>query len=86
MTETMKPEPASLAAAPRCQAKRRSGQSCHSPAVRGKRVCRMHGGAKGSGAPRGERHPKYKHGRWSVEARADRAAAHALLRALESDA
>ncbi len=27
---------------------------CMSPAVRGKRRCRMHGGAAGSGAPRGE--------------------------------
>jgi len=43
----------------------------------------MHGGSKKSGAPRGERHPKFKHGRWSVEARAERAAAHALLRSLK---
>lgn len=31
--------------APRCQAKsKRSGRPCRNPAVRGKRVCRMHGG------------------------------------------
>ena len=76
-------EPQSLADAPRCQARTRAGMSCRSHAVRGKRVCRMHGGAAGSGAPTGERNGKFKHGRWSIEARADRAAAHALLRALE---
>lgn len=75
--------PASLRKAPRCQAKTRQGLSCLSPAANGKRVCRMHGGSKKSGAPRGERHPKFKHGRWSVEARAERAAAHALLRSLK---
>jgi hypothetical protein len=38
---------------PRCGAKTRSGKPCMSPAVRGKKRCRMHGGAKGSGAPIG---------------------------------
>lgn len=41
--------------APRCGArtKRNDGNSCRSPAVRGKDRCRIHGGAKGSGAQRG---------------------------------
>ncbi|HYS87985.1 MAG TPA: HGGxSTG domain-containing protein, partial [Bradyrhizobium sp.] len=34
-----------MLASPRCGAKIRSGGSCRSPAVRGKRRCRMHGGA-----------------------------------------
>ena len=38
---------------PRCGAKTRNGGSCRAPAVKGKKRCRMHGGAKGSGAPRG---------------------------------
>lgn len=39
--------------APRCHAKsKRSGIQCKSPAVRGKKVCRMHGGSRGSGAPK----------------------------------
>jgi uncharacterized protein YjcR len=36
----------------RCDAKTRSGKVCSSPAVQGKKRCRMHGGAAGSGAPR----------------------------------
>ncbi|MDQ2084771.1 HGGxSTG domain-containing protein [Xanthobacteraceae bacterium Astr-EGSB] len=39
----------------RCGAKTRAGTSCRAPAVRGKNRCRMHGGAAGSGAPRGNR-------------------------------
>ena len=38
---------------PRCGAKTRNGGSCRAPAVKGKKRCRMHGGARGSGAPRG---------------------------------
>ena len=47
--------------APRCHAKaKRTGEQCKAPAVRGWRVCRVHG-ARG-GAPRGPRHPNFKHG------------------------
>ena len=42
-----------MLASPRCGANIRSGGSCRAPAMRGKRRCRMHGGAPGSGAPRG---------------------------------
>lgn len=38
---------------PRCGARTRKQSPCLSPAVRGKNRCRMHGGAKGSGAPKG---------------------------------
>jgi hypothetical protein len=46
-------------AAPRCGAKsKRSGLPCQSPAVRGHRVCRMHG-ARG-GAPDGKRKGNFR--------------------------
>jgi hypothetical protein len=48
-------EPAALRAAPRCGARTRSGSPCRSPIVNGEKRCRMHGGAVGSGAPKGGR-------------------------------
>lgn len=39
-----------MMASPRCGARTRSGGVCKSPAVSGRRRCRMHGGAMGSGA------------------------------------
>jgi len=40
--------------APRCGAHARTtGKPCKAPALRGKKRCRMHGGAKGSGGQRG---------------------------------
>jgi uncharacterized protein YjcR len=50
----------------RCGAKTRSGKPCNSPAVAGKFRCRMHGGAKGSGAPRGNKNA-LKHGTYTRE-------------------
>lgn len=38
---------------PRCGAKTRAGGACRAPAIAGKRRCRMHGGAVGSGGQRG---------------------------------
>jgi len=43
--------------------------------------CRMHGG-KSPGAPRGERHPNYRHGRRAIELRLERRALRAALRAM----
>jgi uncharacterized protein YjcR len=48
----------------RCGAKTRGGGACKSPAVSGKQRCRMHGGAKGSGAPLGNSNA-WKHGYYS---------------------
>lgn len=60
-------------AAPRCAAKsKRTGLPCKNPAVRGWKVCRMHG-ARG-GHPPGKDHPSWQHGMRSqewVEARAE---------------
>ena len=47
-----------MLASPRCGARTRSGGSCRAPAVHGKTRCRMHGGAEGSGAPRGNRNAR----------------------------
>ncbi|WP_366930070.1 HGGxSTG domain-containing protein [uncultured Sphingomonas sp.] len=61
----MQREPEVLANAPRCLARTRSGTPCQSPAVRGKRRCRMHGGTN-PGAPRGNRNA-LKHGLRTAE-------------------
>jgi hypothetical protein len=65
-------EPLPLWLAPRCCAKTRSGKPCQSPIVHGKKRCRMHGGAAGSGAPKGERNGNYRHGHYTAEAIAER--------------
>ena len=67
-----------MLASPRCGAKIRSGGSCRSPAVRGKRRCRMHGGAPKSGAPGGNQNAR-KHGRFTRDAIAGRRRIQALL-------
>ena len=38
--------------------------------MKGKKRCRIHGGAKGSGAPKGERNGSYRHGLRTAEAMA----------------
>jgi len=63
---------------PRCGAKIRSGGACRAPAVRGKQRCRMHGGAPGSGAPKGNRNAR-KHGLFTGEAIAERKRIQVLL-------
>jgi hypothetical protein len=55
----------------RCGAKTRAGTPCKSPSVHDKKRCRMHGGAPGSGAPRGNMNA-LKHGRYTREAIAER--------------
>jgi hypothetical protein len=53
---------ANMAQAPRCGAKTRAGHPCRQAAVSGRARCRMHGGATGSGGPRGNRNGNFKHG------------------------
>ncbi|MDE2377612.1 HGGxSTG domain-containing protein [Bradyrhizobium sp.] len=67
-----------MRASPRCGAKTRDGAACRAPAMRGKRRCRMHGGAKGSGAPRGNRN-RFKHGRFGADVIAERREIRVLL-------
>ena len=67
-----------MLASPRCGAKVRSGGACRSPAVRGKKRCRMHGSAAGSGAP-SENQNARKHGLFTGDAIAERRQIRALL-------
>ncbi len=56
-----------MRASRRCGARTRKGASCQSPAVSGKARCRMHGGARGSGAPIGNTNA-LKHGMYTKAA------------------
>jgi hypothetical protein len=69
---------APMLASLRCDAKTRSGGACRSPAVHGKKRCRMHGGAPGSGAPRANKNAR-KHGLFTGDAIAERRQIQALL-------
>lgn len=48
-----------------CGAKNRAGLPCRRPPAIGKRRCKLHGGAPGSGAPAGEQNGNYRHGRFT---------------------
>jgi hypothetical protein len=63
---------------PRCGARTRRGTTCRAPAVGGRMRCRMHGGAKGSGAPYGNKNA-LKHGGFTKEALADLAELRELI-------
>ena len=67
-----------MLASPRCGAKIRSGGACRSPALRGKRRCRMHGGAPGSGGQKGNQNAR-RHGLFTGEAIAERKQIQELL-------
>jgi len=59
-------KPLDLRTLPRCQAIAKStGKRCGNAAVKGKRVCYIHGG-KSSGAPKNNKNA-YKHGRFSAK-------------------
>ncbi len=73
MDNLMRPAGAEHVAQPsQCGARTRSGTPCKSAPVTGRRRCRMHGGADGSGAPRGSKNGNYKHGRYTEEVQATR--------------
>jgi glucans biosynthesis protein len=73
--------PMQLQEASRCGAKTRSGAPCQSPAVHGKKRCRMHGGTS-PGAPRGNRNA-LKSGAYTREALSQKREARAILQALK---
>lgn len=67
-----------MLASPRCGATTRAGSACRAPAVRGRKRCRMHGGARGSGAPMANRNAR-KHGMFARDAIAERERIRGLL-------
>jgi hypothetical protein len=67
-----------MLASRRCGARIRSGGACRSPAVRGKKRCRMHGGAPGSGAPMANLNAR-KYGLFTKDAIVERRRIQALL-------
>ncbi len=67
-----------LMSATRCGAKTRSGDPCRSPTVKGKKRCRMHGGARESGAPKGNRNA-FRHGLFTGDAITERKRIEKLL-------
>jgi glucans biosynthesis protein len=73
-----------LAKALRCGAKTRAGHPCRQAAVRGRPRCRMHGGAKGSGGPLGDRNGNFKHGVCTREAKATRRVMRATIREIRA--
>ena len=83
MSEAQKPDTWSMHQSPRCGAKTRAGTPCMSPAVKSKRRCRMHGGAPGSGAPKGNKNA-VKHGHYTREAIERRRALRQLMRDAEA--
>jgi hypothetical protein len=69
-----------VAGAQRCCARTRSGRPCRNHPIHRRRRCRLHGGAPGTGAPRGNRNA-VKHGRTTAAALAARRAIARLIRA-----
>src|ERR1700732_146469 len=74
---------ANMANAPRCGAKTRAGSPCRQAAVNGRARCRMHGGAKGSGGPRGARNGNFKHGLFTSEGKRNRREVRAKIREVQ---
>ncbi len=66
-----------MLSSPRCGARTRSSHPCKSPAVLGKKRCRMHGGAPGSGVPEGNQNA-LKDGLYTEKAIQERKAISAL--------
>jgi hypothetical protein len=70
--------------AKRCGAKTRKGTPCKAPVVHGKNRCRMHGGAKGSGASKGNKNA-LKHGYYANEAILERKAIKELIKETQAN-
>ena len=66
-----------------CGAKTRSGHPCKTSPIKNRKRCRMHGCAKGSGAPLGSKNA-LKHGYYSKESKAARREANELIKRFKS--
>ena len=77
------PKPNDLNVRRTCGAKTRSGLPCKTPPVRGKKRCRMHGGAFGSGAPKGNQNAR-KHGLFTRQAIEERKATNRMIREMRA--
>jgi hypothetical protein len=73
-----------LAKARRCGARTRAGHPCRQAAVRERGRCRMHGGAKGSGGPRGSRNGRFRHGLYTRENESLRKVMRARIREIKA--
>ncbi len=71
-----------MRASRRCGARTRSGTPCRAPAVSGKARCRMHGGARGSGAPIGNTNA-LKHGMYTKAALEEQRELRSLIREMQ---
>jgi hypothetical protein len=76
-------QPVQFQKARQCGARTKSGKPCRSPATK-KGRCRLHGGARGSGGPPGERNGQYRHGERTKTAIAERQKFSALLKMLRA--
>ena len=72
-------EAGGVAAAPRCGARLRTDGTCPLPPAAGKRRCFQHGGARGSGAPEGNRN-NWRDGFYSRAMKAERRWINGLIR------
>jgi hypothetical protein len=75
---------ANMAKARRCGAKTRAGHPCRQAAVRDRTRCRMHGGANGSGGPRGNRNGNFKYGLYTRENQSMRKVMRAQVREIKA--
>ncbi len=71
-----------MRASRRCGARTRKGTPCQAPAVGGKARCRMHGGARGSGAPIGNQNA-LKHGMYTKAALEEHKALRRMIREMQ---
>ena len=62
-----------------CGARTRTGSVCDRAPEPGRRRCRIHGGAMGSGAPSGSRNGRYVSGNYTKEAKAERRLVRSIL-------
>src|SRR5438445_13417183 len=76
-------QPLQFQTARQCGARTKSGKPCRSPATK-KGRCRLHGGARGSGGPPGERNGQYRDGERTKAAIAERQKFTTLLKMLRS--